>query len=74
MEKPTWVQRSQVIVMLRATMSTEPFSSDGIRWAAVITRSSYAFSLPVIALAIALTMSMSKPSILPVNGLRDPSR
>ena len=60
--------------MLRATMSTDPFCSDGIRWAAVITRSSYAFSSPTIALAIALTMSMSKPSILPVNGLREPSR
>ena len=32
-------QRSQVMVMLRATMSTSWFCSTSSRWAAVITRS-----------------------------------
>ena len=58
-------QRSQVIVMLRATMSTSWFCSTGIRSAAVMTRSWYLFSSPKIAFAICLTRSMSNPSTCP---------
>ncbi len=60
--------------MLRATRSTSPFCSAGMRWAAVITLSWYFVSSPKIALVTALTMSMSKPSIRPFSGLREPSR
>ena len=67
-------QRSQVIVMLRATMSTSWFCSTGIRSAAVMTRSWYLFSSPKIAFATCLTRSMSNPSTCPVTGLRAPSR
>src|SRR3954447_8211908 len=65
-------QRSQLIVMFRATMSTLPSCSTGIRWALEITRSSI-FGEPKIAVATAFSMSMSKPSIAPVIGLREPS-
>ena len=74
MEKPIWFQRSQLIVMLRATMSTDPFCSDGIRWAAVITAQLVRVLVAEDRFGHALTMSMSKPSILPVSGLREPSR
>ena len=59
--------------MLRATMSTLPSCSTGIRWAAVITRSSIWFGSPKIACEISCSMSMSKPSIFPEIGLRAPS-
>ena len=65
--------RSQVIVMLRATMSTLSSSSSGMRSAVVITRSSTLSGSPKIAWATARSTSMSKPSILPVTGLRAPS-
>ena len=60
--------------MLRTTRSTVFFCSTGIRSAAEMTISSILFSSPKIALATALAMSMSKPSICPLSGLRDPSR
>ncbi len=66
--------RAQVIVMLRATMSTLPSCSTGRRWAAVTTRSSIRSGLPKIACETACSMSMSKPSIWPEIGLRAPSR
>ena len=67
-------QRSQVIVMLRTTMSTRLSFSAGIRSAAEMTMVSYLLASPKIALATAFAMSMSKPSICPVRGLRDESR
>lgn len=65
-------QRLQLIVMFRATMSTVFACSTGSRCGLEMTRNSTLFSSPKIAFATALIMSMSKPSILPVNGLRDP--
>ena len=62
-----------VVVMFRATMSTLPSVSTGIRWALVITRSSILFGSPKIASEISFSISMSKPSIAPVTGLRAPS-
>ena len=66
-------QRAQVIVMLRATMSTLLSCSTGSRWAAVTTRSSIRSGSPKIACETACSMSMSKPSICPEIGLRAPS-
>ena len=56
-------QRSQVIVMLRATMSTCPPGGPDSRWAEVMTFSSILFGSPKIACETAWSMSMSKPSI-----------
>jgi len=59
--------------MLRATRSTAPSWSSGIRSAAVMTRYSMRFGSPKIASDTRRAMSMSKPSITPLIGLRDPS-
>jgi hypothetical protein len=62
------------MVIARTTTSTLLSVNEGMRWAAVMTRSSYLVSSPKMASASALTMSMSKPSILPFRGFREPSR
>jgi hypothetical protein len=62
------------MVIARTTTSTLLSVSAGMRWAAVMTRSSYRVSSPKMASAIALTMSMSNPSIRPLRGFREPSR
>ena len=66
-------QRTQVIVMLRTTMSTRFSCRALIRSAAEITISSTLLGSPKIAWATVLAMSMSKPSICPVSGFREPS-
>ena len=63
-------QRSQFTVMTSATMSTDPSISAGIRCAYVSTLYSTRFGSPKIAAATWRIRSMSKPSRLPVSGLR----
>ena len=67
--------RAQFMVMLRTTMSTCLSFSTGIRSAALITRNVITLSrsraVGKIALATALTMSMSKPTRSPVSGSRE---
>ena len=58
------------MVIVCATMSTAPDWTSGIRWASEMALNSTLFGLPKIAFAIACTMSMSNPSILPSRGLR----
>ena len=62
------------MVMARATTSTLPSFSTVSRSAAVITRSSILSGSPNRARETAWSTSMSKPSIVPVTGLRAPSR
>jgi hypothetical protein len=71
LEKLTSFQRAQLAVMVSATMSTEPSAAE-------LTLLSYAMTLiwilsgsPKMASAICRPMSTSKPSTLPVNGLRE---
>ena len=59
--------------MLRATMSSEPSCSSGMRSSAVMTIC-WSFALPKRLVATALAMSMSKPVICEVNGSRAPKR
>jgi hypothetical protein len=71
LEKSTSTQRAQFAVIVSATRSTEPSLAE-------LTRLSYPMTLiwilsgsPKTAWAICRPMSTSKPSILPVNELRE---
>ena len=70
MEKSTSWSRSQLIVIVCATMSTAPDRTSGIRSASEMALNWTLLGLPKIAFAIACTMSMSNPSIFPSRGLR----
>ena len=61
-----------MIVIVCATMSTVPERMSGIRCASEIALNTTWFGLPKMALATARIMSMSKPSICPLSGLRKP--
>ena len=60
--------------MARATMSTLPSSRTFSRSPAVMTFGVILFGSPKMACETAWSMSMSKPSISLVTGLRAPSR
>jgi len=61
------------MVIARATMSTLPSVRAGIRCAVVMTLNSILLGSPKMAFETALSISMSKPWIWPLSGLREPS-
>jgi len=72
-EKSICCHLVQFMVIARATMSTLPSVRAGMRWAVVMTLYSILLGSPKMALDTALSISMSKPSIWPLSGFRDPN-
>ena len=60
--------------MVRATMSTSPLCTSGMRWAELMALNWMASGSPKMAWATWRSMSMSKPSKVPVDGLTKPIR
>ena len=73
MEKSICSHLAQLMVIARATMSTLPSVRAGMRCAVVMTRNSILLGSLKMAFETALSISMSKPSIWPLSGFRDPS-
>jgi hypothetical protein len=69
-EKSTSFSRSQVIVIVWATMSTLPLLTSGMRSSLVSALYWTWFGLPKMAWATARIMSMSNPSKFPSRGLK----